>query len=107
MDRLPGNVRILIASSTWIFAKTYASTWPHEYVVRDQVDEDVFVECVRYIRANGYQGTFYTSDITYLDYANRVYWTMGAPVEGTTIINRCRKEHSYEYRLAHNELPGS
>ena len=76
MDRLPGNVRILIESSTWIFAKTYASTWPHEYVVRDQVDEDVFVECVRYIRANGYQGKFYTSDITYLDYANRVYWTM-------------------------------
>ena len=107
MDRLPENVRILIERSTWIFAKTYASTWPHEYVVRDQVDEDVFVECVRHIRTNGYPGKFYATDITYLDYANMVYWTMGGPVEGTTIINRCRKEQSYEYRLAHNELPGS
>jgi hypothetical protein len=43
--------------------------------------------------------------ITYYDEDGLVYWTMGAPVEETTIINRCRKEQTYEYRLAHDDLP--
>jgi len=30
---------------------------------------------------------------------------MGAQIDETTIINRCLKEQSYEYRLAHNDLP--
>jgi hypothetical protein len=34
-----------------------------------------------------------------------VYWTMGAPLEETIIINRCRKENSYEYRLLKGTLP--
>jgi len=32
---------------------------------------------------------------------------MGAPVEETTIINRCLKEQTYEYRRDHNTLPQS
>jgi hypothetical protein len=43
--------------------------------------------------------------ITYYDEDGLVYWTMGAPVEETTIINRCRKEQTYEYRLANDDLP--
>jgi hypothetical protein len=34
-----------------------------------------------------------------------VYWTMGAPLKETIIINRCRKEQSYEYRLLKGTLP--
>jgi hypothetical protein len=34
-----------------------------------------------------------------------VYWTMGAPIEETTIINRCPKEGTYEYRLKMGTLP--
>ena len=45
-------------------------------------------------------------DITYFDEDGMVYWTMGDPIETTTIINRCTKEQSYEYRLAHDDLPG-
>ena len=44
-------------------------------------------------------------DITYFDEDGMVYWTMGDPIETTTIINRCTKEQSYEYRLAHDDLP--
>ena len=44
-------------------------------------------------------------EITYFDEGGLVYWTMGAPVEETEIINRCKKESSYEYRLAHGTLP--
>lgn len=32
---------------------------------------------------------------------------MGAPVEETTIINRCLKENSYEARLKNGTLPNT
>ena len=105
MNNLPTDLMGFVDNSDWIFAKTYAKTWPHEYIVRDQVDEDRFVELVSQIRDKGYPGKFYAKDITYLDCSNLVYWTMGEPIEETTVINRCRKEQSYEYRLAHNDLP--
>ena len=69
-------------------------------------DENLFVKLVEHIRANGYTGSFYSKEITYYDEDGLVYWTMGAPVEETVIINRCRKEQTYEYRLANNDLPG-
>ena len=105
INNLPIILRSFVDNSDWIFAKTYAKTWPHEYIVREQVDEDRFVELVRHIGHHGYLGKFYAKDITYLDCTNLVYWTMGASIEETTVINRCRKEQSYEYRLAHNDLP--
>jgi len=32
----------------WIFAKTHAKTWPHEYIVRDKVDEglSILLDCL-------------------------------------------------------------
>jgi hypothetical protein len=99
------EVKLFIAEQDWIFAKTYAKTWPHEYLVREKVDEVLFVKMVEHIRANGYVGKFYKMDITYFDEDGMVYWTMGDPIETENIINRCTKEQSYEYRLAHNDLP--
>ena len=104
-NQLSTNLRSFIDDQDWIFAKTYAKTWPHEYIVRDQVDKTLFAVLVEHIRANGYVGKFYKMDITYFDEDGIVYWTMGDPIEATTIINRCTKEQSYEYRLAHNDLP--
>jgi len=89
----------------WTFAKTYAETWPHEYIVRKQVDENLFFDLVKHIRQHDYQGTFYRKPITYFDEAGMTYWTMGAPAEEITIINRCLKEQTYEYRRDHNTLP--
>jgi len=105
MNNLPDNIKEFINESIWIFAKTYAKTWPHEYIVRDKVDESLFLGFVKHIRTNGYIGKFYKKDITYFNESNKVYWTMGASIEETTIINRCNKEQSYEYRLVHNDLP--
>lgn len=99
------GLRQFVSNEKWTFAKTYAKTWPHEYIVRGKVDEGLFVKLVEHVKANGYQGHFYKKEITYYDDDGLVYWTMGAPVEETTIINRCRKEQTYEYRLAHNDLP--
>jgi len=79
--------------------------WPHEYIVRDRVDENLFVNLVKHIRSNGYVGKFYSKEITYYDEDGFTYWTMGAPIEETTIINRCLKENTYESRLANGSLP--
>ena len=103
---LPDALREFIDSSQWTFAKTMPE-WPHEYIVRERVDENLFVQLVRHIRANGYEGKFYRKSITYYDDGGLVYWTMGAPLEETTIINRCKKENSYEYRLLKGTLPES
>ena len=105
MSNLPDHLQCFIDESTWVFAKTYAKTWPHEYIVKKKVDPALFLELVKHIRTHGYVGKFYKKDITYFDDRDRVYWTMGAPVKETTIINRCEKEQTYAYRLAHDNLP--
>lgn len=103
--KLPPELRAFVDGATWTFAKTYASTWPHEYVVRDRVDERLFLSLVAHIRQEGYEGRFYRKQITYFDEDGMVYWTMGAPIEETTIVNRCPTERTYEYRLKNGTLP--
>ena len=105
--RFPEDLKAFVTDQKWVLAKTYAPTWPHEYIVRDRVEEDLFIQLVQHIRAYGYQGHFYRKAITYFDEDEMVYWTMGAPVKETTIVNRCKKEQSYEYRLKHGTLPES
>ncbi len=105
--KFPSNLKAFVTEQNWTFAKTYALTWPHEYIVRDRVDEDLFIQLVRHIRTYGYEGNFYRKRITYYDEDGMVYWTMGAPIEETIIVNRCKKEQTYEYRLKHGTLPDS
>jgi hypothetical protein len=62
---------------------------------------------VQHIRSQGYESKFYQTSFTYYDYGGMVYWTMGEPFGETTIINRCRKEDSYESRLVKDTLPES
>jgi len=105
IDNLPDNLQDFIMSCLWTFAKTMPE-WPHEYIVRGKVDEDIFMQLVQFIRANGYEGLFYRKTITYYDHNGLVYWTMGAPLEDTTIVNRCKKTETYQYRLHNGTLPG-
>jgi len=100
----PPALRDFVDTSKWIFAKTMLA-WPHEYIARKSVDENLFIQLVLHIRTNGYEGRFYSKTLTYFDDAGLVYWTMGAPFEETIIVNRCRKEDSYEFRLQNNMLP--
>ena len=104
---MPEKLQQFVASCFWTFAKTYASTWPHEYIVRERVDEGMFVLLVEHIRAHGYEDNFYAKRITYFDEDGMVYWTMGSPIEKTIIVNRCQKEQTYEYRLKNGTLPES
>ncbi len=113
---LPPSLKAFVASQDWTFAKTYAKTWPHEYLVREKVDEALFMQLARHIVEHGYAGTFYKRDVGYFDEGGYVYWTMYReksdppqkdwyPQEDENIVNRCRKEESYEYKRDHGLLP--
>ncbi len=105
MKEFSEELRDFIKNLEWTFAKTYAATWPHHYIVRERVDEKLFIQMVEHIRAFGYGGRFYKMKLIYFEEDGYVYWTMGAPIEETTIINRCTKENTYEYRLKMGTLP--
>jgi hypothetical protein len=101
---LPAALSEFIANSKWTYAKTMPE-WPHEYIVRERVDQKLFEQLVRHIRAHGTPGAFYQEAYIYFEAGEMLYWTMGAPIGETTIINRCRKENSYECRLKNGTLP--
>ena len=102
---LPPLLSDFVNNTKWTFAKTYAETWPHEYIVRDRVDETQFVQLVTHIRTHGYVGKFYRMSITYFDEGGMTYWTMGEPIADTKIVNRCPKNSTYEARLKAGTLP--
>ena len=63
---------------------------PHYYTVKEWNPEleDEFVLFVEHIRKYGYQKRFFKKMMTYYDIGDYTYWTTGAPVEETTVINR-------------------
>ena len=105
MTHFPEDLRRFVNDERWTYAKTMP-LWPHEYLVRERVDEVLFERVVDHIRTYGYVGRFYEKEITYYEESGLVYWTMGSPLKETTIINRCRKEDSYESRALLGTLPG-
>ena len=104
VSRFPKELKDFIDSCEWTFAKTMPK-WPHHYIVRKRVDEALFVKVVEHIRREGYEGRFYNRPITYFEEDGLIYWTMGDPIETTVIVNRARKENSYEERLRKGTLP--
>ncbi len=99
MNLLSNNLRTFIEESNWIFAKTYAETWPHEYIVEEKVDRALFDKLAEYIDSNGSPDYFYQKQMIYLEYDGHVYWHM------ENIINRCLPEETYSRRKAENRLP--
>ena len=81
-----------IAERRWQFAETYAETAPHEYTVRDwehgKAPQDRFDRFVHLIRQYGVTEKFWGKPHAYLYIGDWKYWTMGAPVDETTVINR-------------------
>lgn len=85
----------LVPDLPWKFAETMPDI-PHSYVVRGKtLDEESFVRAVRVIRTFGEPGKFYNTTRVYLTHGDRKWWTMGAPIEDTVIINTATTEKSY------------
>jgi hypothetical protein len=103
-ESFPAFLRAFVDMAEWALAKTMPE-WPHEYTVRSRVDEALFERLVTHIRDSGHEGRFYQRVITYYEEAGLVYWTMGAPLSETTIVNRCGSDDTYESRLARGALP--
>src|SRR5687768_14602753 len=84
-------MRAYVASVEWIFAKTMAAT-PHEYTLRRKAPgrEAEFEAVVMFIRQTGYKKKFKATTYTYIDLDGYCYWTMGAPLPKTILINRAR-----------------
>jgi len=96
---LPKYLEMFIDSNQWTFAKTYAETWPHEYIVQEQVDIVQFDKLGKFIDENGTPDYFYQKQMIYLEHDGRVYWHM------ENIINRCPVEETYSRRKSENRLP--
>ncbi len=97
-DMSEAELRRFIATSKWKFAVTMPET-PHEYILRREThDKAAFEKFVMHIRHHGYQQTFRGVSYTYLDVDGWQYWTMGAALEETILINRAQigglNEHS-------------
>ena len=101
----PDDVRNFVESTEWTFAKTYAATWPHEYVIRTPENVSMILALARHISEHGTEGRFYTQIRKYHHEGGRVYWFMDPTPEATTLVNRCDEAQTYEARLAAGSLP--
>jgi len=81
------DVREFIASAPWTFARTMPQS-PHWYTTRGRTPSAQFEAFVMFIRARGYRARFAGAWYTYFDIDGWTYWTMGAPLGDTVIINR-------------------
>lgn len=101
----PDEVREFVESTRWTFAKTYAATWPHEYVVRNLENAAVILAIARHIFEHGTDGRFYSRVHKYHHEDGKVYWSMDSTPETTNLVNRCGEAQTYEARLAAGTLP--
>ena len=85
------DIKEFFERQNWIFAKTYADKSPHEYILRKKLNgtEAEFEEAAMYIRKHGFKAVFWRQEYTYLHLDGHLYWTMGAPLDETILINRC------------------
>lgn len=85
------KLREMIARCQWKFAKTMPFA-PHEYIVRDKcpLTDEEFVYFVEMQRKYGIKERWGKYNNPYLYIDDYKYWTMGAPIEETTVINRAK-----------------
>lgn len=101
----PPEVRAFVDTARWTFAKTYGSTWPHEYVVRNAENAAMLLALARHLFEHGVDERFYAHVYKYHHEDGHVYWSMDDSAETTTLVNRCREDQTYEARLAAGTLP--
>jgi len=78
----------LLENAEWKFALTMRDN-PHWYTLRRTWERDAdFVDVVKAIRAHGYDGEWGGRWWRYLNVNGNKYWTMGAPVHETILVNR-------------------
>ena len=69
--------RAWVEASRWRFAKTYVTTYPHEYALAAWGEPDAFRRAISCIERWGEVETFLDSRRKYLHLDERKYWHMG------------------------------
>jgi hypothetical protein len=87
------------------FAKTYAATLPHEYVLRTSENAAMILALARHIFEHGTDGRFYSQVRKYHHEGGKAYWSMDVTPEATDLVNRCDDTQTYEARVATGTLP--
>ena len=85
------KLRSMIARCQWTFAKTMP--WaPHEYIIRGKcpLTEEEFLYFIDMQRKYGKEERWGKNINPYLYIDDYKYWTMGAPVEDTLVMNRAK-----------------
>ena len=85
------KLRSMIARCEWTFAKTMPFA-PHEYIVKDKcpLTSEEFEYFVNVQREHGVKERWGKYNNPYLYIDDYKYWTMGALLEDTTVINRAK-----------------
>jgi hypothetical protein len=87
-----GDFRAFVDTQRWIFARTMPGN-PHEYTLRREAPGKGFDAAVRYVRGHGALESFAGKPYKVLHFQGRIYWTMGAELADTILINRkCHEE---------------
>ena len=80
---MENDILKIINEEHWRFAKTYANSNPHEYIVKSKCkNPDNFDALCEYIKNCGHIEYFYGHRGTYVSIGDYTYWNMG------DIINR-------------------
>lgn len=83
----------ILESKDYRFAKTMAEH-PHSYTLIDEWEnKQEFYNVVQYIRDYGVKEKFYRVTYIYLHINGYKYWTMGAPLSETILINRAKNDN--------------
>ena len=93
------RLKAFIDSNTWIFAKTYATTAPHEYLVYDKLDVEMKNEYdwfVKQIEEHGVDEKFYQTTFRYLYIGGMKYWVHGFNAGEKGILNRDPAGNKYK-----------
>ena len=106
---VPDELQAFIKGAPWRWAKTYARTWPHWYVVRDHLDsrrQEQYRALIRFYLDHCYEGRFFNTTVWYLDIDGWTYWGAGKGylVEDHTLLNRCEIEECYMHLWKHGLL---
>ena len=101
----PDDLRHFVESTNSAFAKAYATTWPHEYVVRTPENAPMILALARHIFEHSIDGRFHLRVRKCHHEGGKVHWSMDGTPEATNLVNRCNEGQTYEARFAASTLP--
>ena len=95
----------------WTFARTYAETAPHSYVVLNRtpgMSRDDFVRAAHVIHTFGQPAKFYSMTSIYLTSPDGrlKWWTMDKDLSDTSLINQATTERLYGVQNAPSTVSG-